>query len=101
MSIVLTGELYKDVYPENGLKRQMLSRCVEESATVTAPLFPWTTCGAFMYASLGISPFVFAPYAFVNWLTPLVGILLPLTGLTLLTENADEQVHLFKRKKTT
>lgn len=99
MSIVLTGELYKDVYPEKGLKRQMLSRCVEESSTVTAPLFPWTTCGAFMYASLGISPFVIAPYAFVNWLTPLFGMLLPLTGLTLLTENEDEQVRLFGRKK--
>ncbi len=102
MSIVLTGELYKDIYPEKGLKRQMLSRCVEESSTVTAPLFPWTTCGAFMFASLGVPNFEMAPFAFLCWLTPVVGALLPLTGLTLLTENEDEQIRLFKKphKKT-
>ena len=99
MSIVLTGELYKDIYPEKGLKRQMLSRCVEESATVASPLFPWTTCGAFMFASLGVPNFEMAPFAFLCWLTPIIGALLPLTGLTLLTENEDEQIRLFKSLK--
>lgn len=86
MSIVVTAELYKDAYPEAGLKRQMLSRCVEESSTVTSSLFPWTTCGAYMYAALGVHPFVYAPYAILNWLTPILGALLPLTGYGLLTE---------------
>ncbi len=97
MSIVLTGELYKDIYPEKGLKRQMLSRCVEEAPLSAAPLFPSTTCGAFMFASLGVPNFEMAPFAFLCWLTPVVGALLPLTGLTLLTENEDEQIRLFKK----
>ncbi|MDO5134757.1 MAG: Na+/H+ antiporter NhaC [Eubacteriales bacterium] len=91
MSIVVTAELYKDAYPKAGLKRQMLSRCVEESATVTSSFFPWTTCGAYMYAALGVHPFVYAPYAILNWLTPILGALLPLTGFSLLTEDGDKE----------
>lgn len=99
MSIVLTAELYKDVYPEAGLEPRMLSRCVEESATVTAPLFPWTTCGAFMMGALGVSPFIYAPYAFFNILTPIVGILLPLTGFSLLTTKKAEKKAAEAEKK--
>lgn len=90
MSIVLTGEVYKDVYPEADLEPRMLSRCVEESATITSSLFPWTTCGAYFFAALGVSPFVYAPYAFFNLLTPIVGIILPLTGFGLLTKSKAE-----------
>ncbi|MCD8097306.1 MAG: Na+/H+ antiporter NhaC [Lachnospiraceae bacterium] len=93
MSIVVTAELYKDAYPEAGLKRQMLSRCVEESSTVTSSLFPWTTCGAYMYAALGVHPFVYAPYAILNWLTPILGALLPLTGYGLLTEEKESKTE--------
>lgn len=93
MSIVVTAELYKDVYPKAGLKRQMLSRCVEESSTVTANLFPWTTGGAYMFGALGISPFVYGPFAIMNWLTPVLGALLPLTGYGLLVEKEDAGVE--------
>ncbi len=85
MSIVLTAELYKDAYPQAGLEPRMLSRCVEESSTLTANLFPWTTGGAFMFGALGIAAFQYGPYAFLNWITPIIGILLPLTGYSLLT----------------
>lgn len=90
MSIVVTAELYKDAYPKAGLQRRMLSRCVEESATVTANLFPWTTGGAYMFGALGISPFVYGPFAILNWLTPLLGALLPLTGYGLLVEKGEK-----------
>lgn len=91
MSIVITAELYKDAYPKAGLQRRMLSRCVEESATVTANLFPWTTGGAYMYAALGVFPFAYAPYAILNWLTPILGALIPLTGFGLLKEETDAE----------
>lgn len=92
MSIVVTAELYKDAYPKAGLQRRMLSRCVEESSTVTANLFPWTTGGAYMYGALGISPFVYGPFAILNWLTPILGALIPLTGFGLLMEKDAEKV---------
>lgn len=86
MSIVLTGELYKDAYPQAGLEPRMLSRCIEESSTITANLFPWTTGGAYMFGALGIGAFQYGPYALLNWITPILGILIPLTGFGLLTQ---------------
>lgn len=85
MSIVLTGELYRDAYPKLGLQQRMLSRCLEEGGTVTSGIIPWTSCGAIMYGALGISAFEYAPYAIFNWLTPVMGILLTLLGFTILT----------------
>ena len=36
-----------------GLAPQVLSRAVEDSGTVTSPLVPWNTCGAYMSGVLG------------------------------------------------
>jgi NhaC family Na+:H+ antiporter len=87
MSIVLSGELWKDAYEEIGLRPEMLSRCLEEGATVSSPLFPWTTCGAYMYESLGVYPFTFAPFAIYNLLQMLFGILFPIFGYSLLKKS--------------
>lgn len=91
MGIVVTGELYGYAYEKKGLQKRMLSRCMEEGGTLTACLFPWTTGGAFMFTALGVSNFAFAPYAFLNLINPLLGILLPLFGLTLLTTNKEKK----------
>lgn len=84
VSIVITGELFKDVYKNAGLQPRMLSRCLEESGTLTSSLIPWNTCGAVMMGSLGVSAFQYAPYAIVNWLNPLLGMILPILGYSLL-----------------
>ncbi|KDR96489.1 transporter, NhaC family (TC 2.A.35) [Peptoclostridium litorale DSM 5388] len=90
MGIVLTGELYKEAYPKANLQPRMLSRALEEGATLTSSLFPWTTGGAFMSTALGISAFQYAPYAIVNWLNPIFGILFPVLGYSLLTMNSSK-----------
>ena len=35
-------------------------------------MFPWTGCGAYQQGVLGMSPFVYFPFAFVNLLNPIV-----------------------------
>ncbi|MDR1471781.1 MAG: Na+/H+ antiporter NhaC [Synergistaceae bacterium] len=90
MSIVLTGELWKDAYEEVGLRPEMLSRCIEEGATVSSPLFPWTTCGAYMYKSLGVYSFTYAPFAIYNILQVLFGALFPIFGHSLLKKSPAE-----------
>lgn len=86
MSIVLTGELWKDAYDNVGLKPEMLSRCMEEGGTVSSPLFPWTTCGAYMFNSLGVYNFMFLPFSFYNILQILLGALMPIFGYSLITK---------------
>ena len=51
--------------------------------TLASPLIPWNTGGAFMYQTLGVNPFVFLPYAFLNWITPIVSLIYGITGFTM------------------
>ena len=60
--------IYADKYDELGLGRNMLSRTLEDAGTLWAVMFPWTGCGAYQTGVLGMSPFVFFPYAFVTLL---------------------------------
>ncbi|WZL72853.1 Na+/H+ antiporter NhaC [Clostridiaceae bacterium 35-E11] len=83
LSIVIPGRMYKDVYAERGLHPKNLSRCLEDFGTITSPLVPWNTCGAFMHSALGIHPFAYLPYAFLNLVNPLVSMFYGFTGITM------------------
>ncbi len=69
LSVVLPGQMYEKYYEKLGLHNKNLTRALEAGGTLTSPLVPWNSSGAFMYSVLGISPFLYAPYAFVSWLT--------------------------------
>ncbi len=83
LAIVLPGRMFKELYDEKGLAPKNLSRVLEDSGTLTSPLIPWNTCGAYMHASLGVHPFAYAPYAFLNLINPLVSIFYGYTGITM------------------
>jgi NhaC family Na+:H+ antiporter len=83
MSIVLPGRMFRAEYKRLGLPPQVLSRSLEDAGTITSPLVPWNTCGAFMAQTLGVSTFTYAPFAFFNLLNPLVAALYAFTGLTI------------------
>ena len=71
LGIGIPAPLYADKYDELGLSRNMLSRTLEDAGTMWSPLFPWTACGAYQMSVLGLNPFVYFPFAFVNLLSPL------------------------------
>lgn len=75
IAIVLPGRMFKQAYREFRLAPVNLSRALEDSATVTSPLVPWNTCGAFMAASLGVATLDYLPYAFFNLAMPVISIL--------------------------
>ena len=83
IAIVVPGRMYRDTYKEKGIDPKILSRALEGGGTVTSALIPWNTCGAYMWGTLGVHPFVYAPYAFLNYLTPLVNIVYGFTGWTI------------------
>ena len=72
LAIVLTGNVYKSEYEERGIAPQTLSREIEDTATVTSPLIPWNSCGAYVAGTLGIETVAYFPFAFFNWINPLV-----------------------------
>jgi NhaC family Na+:H+ antiporter len=83
IAIVIPGRMYKSAFDAHKLHPKNLSRCLEDSGTLSSPLIPWNSCGAFMWATLGINPLVYLPYAFLNLTNPLVSIFYGYTGITM------------------
>ncbi len=81
IAIVLPGRLMKPAFERAGLAPYMLSRTLEDAGTLSSSLIPWTTCGAYMSATLGVPAFTYAPYAVLNWINPLVAIAFGYLGL--------------------
>ena len=90
MAIVIPGRMYRSAYLKLGLHPKNLSRALEASGTMTSPLIPWNSCGAFMGATLGISPLLYLPYAFLNLATPFIAVLYGYTGITMHKMTPDE-----------
>jgi len=80
ISIILNSQLYRASFDDLKMGRQMLSRTVEEGSTLTTGLIPWTTAGAFYASTLDVSVIEYAPYAFLNYLNPLVSVLMAYLG---------------------
>ncbi len=83
LSIVVPGRMYRDAFEKANLHPKNLSRCLEDAGTLTSPLVAWNTCGVYMFGALGVSPFVYLPFAFLNLITPLISILYGFTGWTM------------------
>ena len=80
LSIIFGGQIFKQSFKEDGMENHMLSRCLEEGATLSTSLIPWTTSGAFITGVLAMSPLEYAPWAFFNYLNPLLSIGLAYLG---------------------
>lgn len=83
LSIVLPGSMYKHLYAEKGLHMKNLSRTLEDAGTLTSPLIPWNGCGAFMIATLGLAPWTYVPFCFLNIINPIVAIIYGFTGIAI------------------
>ncbi len=83
MSIAIPGQMFKDVYRELNLHPKNLARLLEDSGTMTSAIVPWSTCGAFYYSTLGVSAFVYFPYCFMSFITPVITAVFAFTGISL------------------
>lgn len=83
LAIVIPGRMYKASYDEMGLAPKNLSRALEDSATLSSPLIPWNTCGAYMITTLGIAPWVYVPYCFLNIINPILSVIYGYTGFSM------------------
>ena len=83
IAIVLPGKMFKAEFERRELAPQNLSRVIEDSGTLTSPLVPWNTCGAYMAGTLGVATLAYLPFAFFNLINPLVSIIYGFTGFTI------------------
>lgn len=80
IAIILTGNLFRDLYDKRGLERRLLSRSVEDSATITSVLIPWNSCGMAQSTVLGVATLTYLPYCIFNLASPLMSILVSAIG---------------------
>lgn len=80
LSILLTSSLYKKLYHERGYESRLLSRSVEDSATVVSVLIPWNSCGMTQATVLKVSTMTYLPYCMFNIISPLMSIIVAAIG---------------------
>ena len=83
ISIILTGNMFRDIYEENGYEGRLLGRTTEDAVTVTSPLIPWNTCGMTQATILNVSTLTYLPYCFFNYISPLMSIIVAATGYSI------------------
>jgi NhaC family Na+:H+ antiporter len=91
ISIVLPGRMLRAEYRKRRLHPKNLSRTLEDAGTLTSPLIPWNTCGAFMSQALGVATLTYLPFCFFNLISPFVSAIYGYTGFTIeKLEESDE-----------
>ena len=80
ISIIITGNTFSELYEKRGLEGRLLSRSVEDAATVTSVLVPWNSCGMTQSTVLGVSTLTYLPYCIFNLLSPIVSLLMAIVG---------------------
>ncbi len=83
LAIVLPGRMYRAEFARRGLHPKNLSRAIEDAGTITSPLIPWNTCGAYMAATLGVPTLAYLPYCFFNLVNPFISMIYGFRGFTI------------------
>lgn len=81
LSIIVTGELFSDVYKKRGLASCNLSRTLEDSGTVVTSLIPWTGGAVYMSSTLGVATLEYLPWAIMNYTGFIFAIIWAFTGI--------------------
>lgn len=94
IALVLPVRLYRTEFEKRGLKAQNLSRACADAGTVTSPLVPWNSCGAYMSAALGVTTMAYLPFAIFNITAPLMSLFLGFTGFKIeYIQSVDKQAE--------
>ena len=83
IALVMPTKIYRAEFAKRGLAPTNLSRLAADSGTVTSPLVPWNSCGAFMGAVLGVPTLLYLPFCFFNIASPLLSVIYGFTGFTI------------------
>lgn len=80
MGIIIPGKTMAGLYDDLNVNRKVLSRTLEDSATIGSVLVPWGAGAAYVMGVLGCS-LSYIPYAFLCYIVPVFSIILAYTGI--------------------
>lgn len=81
LPMLLGGRTFKPAFDKLKLNTRVLSRSLADTGTTGAWMVPWSECGVFATATLGIAVLDYLPYYFLGWVTPIVAVTLAATGI--------------------
>lgn len=90
LGIILTGNMFKNLYEEQGYENRLLSRSLEDSVTVTSVLVPWNSCGMTQSTVLGVSTLIYLPYAVFNYVSPLMSVFIALLKYKIVQRKSEQ-----------
>lgn len=87
-AFVMVGTLFAPLFEKYHLKSQNLSRILEDVGTTGSVLIPWNVGAMFVVGVLGVPTLQYAPYAFLNIFTPVISLVIALTGFRVMRTQA-------------
>lgn len=104
LSILIPGEMFKNAYIKKGLEPRNLSRTLEDAATVTEPITPWTAAGVYMATTLGVATLDYLPWAILNYTGIIFALIWAATGVGIMkikenSEYYNEYIELNKNEE--
>ncbi|MZR62668.1 Na+/H+ antiporter NhaC [Alcanivorax sp. DP30] len=84
ISIIMPGRMFREEYERQGLAPVNLSRALEDGGTITSPLIPWNTCGAYMQSVLLVPVTDYLFFAFFNLINPVLALVYAWLGIKVL-----------------
>lgn len=80
LSIIVTSNLFKNLYKKLNLPPQLLGRAIEDSVSVTSVLIPWNSCGITQSTVLGVATLSYLPFCVFNYMCPIMSIIIARIG---------------------
>ncbi len=73
-AFVMVATLFGSAFQKYNLKSQNLSRILEDVGTLGSAVVPWNVGAQFAAGVVGVSTLAYMPYAFLNWMTPILSL---------------------------
>ena len=94
LSMIVPGELLAPVYKKMNLAAKNLSRIIEECGAIIVPLIPWSMAGVYVTGTLGVSPFEYLPWAFMNYISVVILIIYGFTKFSMAPKIREDETQI-------
>ena len=80
LGIILPGQTMASSFDKFDTDRKVLSRTLEDTATISGALIPWSAFSIYICGVLGIG-IEYIPFSFLNYIVPIFSIICAVTGI--------------------
>ncbi|HZW82481.1 MAG TPA: Na+/H+ antiporter NhaC family protein [Candidatus Deferrimicrobium sp.] len=76
LPILMPGQLFRSLYDQRGIAREVLARTLTDSGLLISGLIPWNMVAILSATAIGVPTLEYAPYALFLWFMPIITIVL-------------------------